>query len=294
MFRGSDKRIIASECKKCGLKHGGDICYRADGSFIKGLPIKRRQEIVETKGNRTSTARPFQQPAPRAVARTYAMTTQDAKKSHVVMSGTLQLCAQDVHVLFDSGSAHSFVDTKYMDKLNVPVQSLDNRFLVKLPNGRNLFVDKIYLDCPLMIGEQTFLVDLLPLELRDFGVILGMDWLSKHRANLNYYKKRICLTGSNKKKVYFKGDSVEKPSVMISVLKACKMLRKGCEGFLAYVVGNEGIKNKVEDAPIVREFLDVFPEELPNLPPEREVEFGIELITNAQPVSKAPYRMAPT
>ncbi|KAL8105425.1 hypothetical protein AgCh_029290 [Apium graveolens] len=73
-----------------------------------------------------------------------------------------------------------------------------------------------------------------------------------------------------------------------------KMLRKGCEGFLAYVVENEGIKNKVEDTTVAREFLDVFPEELPNLPPEREVEFGIELIPDAQPVSRAPYRMAPT
>ncbi|XP_074377290.1 uncharacterized protein LOC141718808 [Apium graveolens] len=263
------------------------------GHLSRDCPQKGVRQEVETKGNGTSTTKPFQQSAPRAVARTYALTTQDAEKSHDVVSGTLQICAQDVHVLFDSGSTHSFVDTKYVDKLNVPVQSLDNGFLIKLPNGRNLFVDKIYRDYPLMISEQTFLVDLLPLELRDFRVILGMDWLSKHRANLNYHKKRICLTGSNKKKVYFKGDSVEKPSAMISILKACKMLRKVCEGFLAYVVENEGIKNKIEDTPVVREFLDVFPEELPNLPPEREVEFGIELIPNDQPVSKAPYRMAP-
>ncbi|XP_074373790.1 uncharacterized protein LOC141714156 [Apium graveolens] len=164
------------------------------------------------------------------------MTTQDAEKSHDVVSSTLQLCAQDVHVLFDSGSTHSFVNIKYVYKLNVPMQSLDNGFLVKLSKGRNLS-------------------------------------LSKHRTNLNCYKKRICLTGSNQKKAYFKGDSVEKHSVMISVLKACKMLRKGGEGFLAYVVGNEGIKNKVEDIPIVKEFLDVFPDELPGLPPEREIEF---------------------
>ncbi|XP_074361423.1 uncharacterized protein LOC141701688 [Apium graveolens] len=164
MFQGSDKRIIASECKKCGLKYGGDICSRADGlcyncgekghiasqcpkpkviscyscgqpgHLSRDCPQKGVTKEVETKGNRTFTARPFQQSAPRAVARSYAMTTQDAKKSHDVMSSTLQLCAQDVHVLFDLRSTHSFVDTKYMDKLNVPVQSLDNGFLVKLPN----------------------------------------------------------------------------------------------------------------------------------------------------------------
>ncbi|KAL8148881.1 hypothetical protein AgCh_006039 [Apium graveolens] len=132
-FQGSDKRITASEFAE------NQVIYQGT-AHKKGV----RKE-VETKGNRTSTTKPFQQSAPWAVARTYTMTTQDAKNSHDMVSGTLQLCAQVVHVLFDSGSTHSFVDTKYVDKLNVPVQSLDNRFLVNLPNdGTEDFV--IYSD----------------------------------------------------------------------------------------------------------------------------------------------------
>ncbi|XP_063947599.1 uncharacterized protein LOC135152058 [Daucus carota subsp. sativus] len=177
-FRGNDRKTTIPECKKCGLKHGGDICYRADGlcyncgekghiatqcpkpkviscyscgksgHVSRDCPQKGVKQGVETKENRTTTSRPFQQSAPRAVARTYAMTTQDAEISNEVVSGTLQLCSQDVHVLFDSGSTHSFVDLKYVDKLNTPAQSLDNALLVKLLNGfwsdfGNGLVDKV-------------------------------------------------------------------------------------------------------------------------------------------------------
>ena len=79
---------------------------------------------------------------------------------------------------------------------------------------------------------------------------------------------------------------------MISALRASSLLRKGCEGFLAYVVSNES-DLKLEDIPIVRDFLDVFPDELSGLPPEREVEFTIDLVLGTTPIYKTLYRMAP-
>ena len=79
---------------------------------------------------------------------------------------------------------------------------------------------------------------------------------------------------------------------MISALRASSLLRKGCQGFLAYVV-SEGNDLKLEDIHIVRDYPDVFPEDLPGLPLEREVEFTIDLASGTTPISKAPYRMAP-
>ena len=82
------------------------------------------------------------------------------------------------------------------------------------------------------------------------------------------------------------------PLRMISALRASSLLRKGCQGFLAYVV-NEENDLKLEDIPIVRDYLDVFPEDLPRLPLERKVEFTIDLTPRTAPISKAPYRMSP-
>ena len=93
--------------------------------------------------------------------------------------------------------------------------------------------------------------------------------------------------------VKFKGISRELSSCMISAIAAQRMLRKGCQGYLAYVVetGKEG--TILDEIPIVREFPDVFPDDITGLPPDREVEFTIDLIPGTKPTSIPPYRMAP-
>ncbi|KAA0049889.1 Retrotransposable element Tf2 [Cucumis melo var. makuwa] len=80
---------------------------------------------------------------------------------------------------------------------------------------------------------------------------------------------------------------------MISALKANKLLRKDCTTYLAHVMDTQVSKLKLEDIPMVREFLDVFPEELSGPPPHREIEFSIDLVPGMAPISQAPYRMAP-
>ena len=93
--------------------------------------------------------------------------------------------------------------------------------------------------------------------------------------------------------VTFRGDRKIFPTCVISAVKARKLLSKGCSAYLAYVIGAQVSKLKPEDIPVVSEFLDVFPKELPGLPPDREIEFSIELIPGTAPISQTPYRMAP-
>ena len=81
---------------------------------------------------------------------------------------------------------------------------------------------------------------------------------------------------------------------LISMMKAHKLLGRGCEEFLCNVVKTESAKSSLEDIPVVREFPDVFLEEIFGMPPLREVEFCIDLTPGATPISKAPYYMAPT
>jgi len=80
---------------------------------------------------------------------------------------------------------------------------------------------------------------------------------------------------------------------VISVVKAHRLLARGAWGFVAKLSEVSRGQLSVKQVPIVQEFADVFPEELPGLPPKREVDFSIELEPGTRPISKAPYRMAP-
>ncbi|GKV23585.1 hypothetical protein SLEP1_g33294 [Rubroshorea leprosula] len=116
----------------------------------------------------------------------------------------------------------------------------------------------IYVD-----GKQLS-ASLFVLDISDFDIILGMDWLSKHFASIDCHRKW-----------------------------AQKYLVNGCQGFLVSVTDASSVTSRLEDIPVVREFPDVFSEDLLGLPPDREVEFAIDLVLGTEPVSKAPYRMAP-
>ena len=80
---------------------------------------------------------------------------------------------------------------------------------------------------------------------------------------------------------------------MISTISARCLLQKGCKGYLAHVVDTRSSEVRLEDVPVVRDFLDVFPDDLPGLPPEREIDFPIDLVPGTAPISLPPYRMAP-
>ena len=91
----------------------------------------------------------------------------------------------------------------------------------------------------------------------------------------------------------FRGDRRGTPRGMISALQARRLLRRGCQGFLAHVRELDSQVREPAAVPVVREFLDVFPDELPGLPPDREIGFEIELLPGTRPISIPPYRMAP-
>ena len=130
----------------------------------------------------------------------------------------------------------------------------------------------------------------MALDMRDFDVVLDMDWLFRHRATLYCYKKEVKLHRLGKLEVKFRGIRRELSSNMISAMATQRMLCKGCQGYLAYVVktGKEG--TLVDGILVVRKFPDVFPNDIGGLPLDREVEFTIDLISRTEPISILPYR----
>ena len=144
----------------------------------------------------------------------------------------------------------------------------------------------------MMIGYREMPVDLVLLNLQDFDVILRMDWSASYHASVDCFRKNVIFSIPGQLEFNFERKHIDIPLCMISALRASSLLRKGCQGFLAYVVSNES-DLKFEDIPVVRDFPDVFPDELSGLPPEMEVEFTIDLVLGTTPISKTPYRMAP-
>ena len=145
-----------------------------------------------------------------------------------------------------------------------------------------------------MIHDREFSVDLTALPFHKFDLILGMDWLSKHRAIVDCDKKTVVLKCSNLSEVTVHGIQSGPTSNVISTMQARRFLKKGCEPFLALVLDSKRGQVNLEDIIVIKEFPDVFPEELPGLPLEREVNLAIEVLHGTTPISRAPYRMAPT
>ena len=210
-----------------------------------------------------------------------------------VIAGNFTIFDTIVHALIDPGSTHSYVCTNIPNLGNLPRSETEYDILVTNPLGHSVIVNKVYRDCPIKIREHEFMGDLIELSFREFDVILGMDWLSRHRAIVDCRMKRVTLRTPNEDEVIFIGERSNHLSNVISATIARKMVRKGCEAYMAYVIDTVKARPSVSDIPTVSDFSDVFMEELPKLSPQREIEFAIDVVAGATPASITPYRMVP-
>ncbi|KAL8115072.1 hypothetical protein AgCh_021773 [Apium graveolens] len=186
-------------------------------------------------------------------ARTFNMTVQDAMKDSDVIAGTLSLNLISANVLFDSGATKSFISKDFAHKLRLKAEPLIEPLQVEIANHEIIPVNQI------------------------------------HPA---YYKgKKVKLNIPGKKEVIIRGK--RQTQKFLTMAQANKMLQKGNEAYLAYVVDMQKEVPNLQDIPVVNKFEDVFPQDLPGLPPDRVIEFAIEVAPGTTPVSKAPYRLAP-
>ena len=189
-----------------------------------------------------------------------------------------------MHALIDPGYTHSYVSIEHVFYKMTAVEQLSYDMHVTSPLEHSVNVNRVYKNCHIIIHYREFFADLITLPFHEFDLILGMDWLSKHRAIIDYDKKTVVLRCSDQSEVIVHGVRSGPMSNVISAMQARRLMRKECEAFLALVLDFKRGQIELENILVVKDFPNMFPEELP----------GIEILPRTAPTSRAPYKMAPT
>nr|GEU36935.1 hypothetical protein [Tanacetum cinerariifolium] len=244
------------------------------GYAVKNVKNKRRLEVNQ-RDNRGKHL-PFKRPNVGARGKAYMLGGGYANPDSNVIKGTFLLNNHSDFVLFDLGADQSFVSTTFSTLLDVTHDTLEVSYAVELADERISETNTVLRGCTLGLLGHPFNIDLMPVELGSFDVIICMDWLANHHAMIVCDEKIVRIPYGDKVFIVQgdRGGKGEKSKLSI--------------------ISDKSEEKRLEDVPTVRDFLKVFPEDFPGLPPTRQVEFQIDLVPGAAPVAQAPYRLAPS
>ncbi|GJS49337.1 putative reverse transcriptase domain-containing protein [Tanacetum coccineum] len=215
---------------------------------------------------------------PKVVTELFIHLTTDMLLAYLILRADKKLCNPQ-------NFKYTLIDIK-------PVE-LDTSYEVELADGKVVSTNNVLIGCTLNLLNHSFPIDLMIIELGSFDIIIGMDWLSRNDAAILCGEKKVRIPLKSKTLV-IEGNRNNSRLKIVSCIKTQKYIEKGCELFLAQVTEQESKEKRLEDVPVIQDFPEVFPEDLPGLPPPRQVEFRIDLIPGAAPVARAPYRLAPS
>nr|GEX41645.1 reverse transcriptase domain-containing protein [Tanacetum cinerariifolium] len=222
----------------------------------------------------------------------YVIRDAEYNQGPNVVTGTFLLNNRYATMLFDSGADKIFMDIKFSHLIDIKPVKLNSSYEVKLADRKVVSTNSILKGCTLNLLDHLFDIDLMPIELGTFDVIVGMDWLVERDALIVCGRKEVHVPYRNKTLVVKSNCDVSRLKV-IYCIKVRKYIERGSQLFLAQVTEIEPAKKQLQDVLVICNFPEVFPDDLPGLPPPQQVEFKIELIPGAALVECAPYHLAP-
>ncbi|GJY02810.1 putative reverse transcriptase domain-containing protein [Tanacetum coccineum] len=228
-------------------------------------PVGRENMVVANngghgRGNQENQAR----------GRAFILGAEESRQDSNIMMGTFTLNNHFATTLFESGVDYSFVSTTFIPLLGLEPSELGFKYEIEIASGQLVEIDKVIKGSKLEIEGHVFDIDLIPFGHGSFDVIIGMYWLSNYKAKIICHEKVARIPLPNGKVLRVIGERPEEKARFLM-----------------------GVK-KQEEIVVVRDFPEVFPDDLSGLPPIREIEFRIELIPGATPVAKSPYQLAPS
>jgi hypothetical protein len=196
------------------------------------------------------------------------LTIDEAQQAQDIVLGMFLASSHPATILFNSGASHSFISSSFVAKHSLPIATMKHTMLISSPGGE-MRTKHICPAVSITIRGVDFVSNLILLDSKGIDIIHGMDWLSKYDRVIQCARKVVKLTKKDGTLVEFVAMVQSDQDSMLNQTKAIAL----------------------EDIKVVREYPDVFPVELPSMPPDRDIEFLIELLPRTPPISKRAYRM---
>ncbi|XP_071704913.1 uncharacterized protein [Rutidosis leptorrhynchoides] len=231
----------------------------------------RKSECPDlTMGDKScDNAKRLKKAAGHSKVQNFMMTTDDAKKSNEVVSGTFLVNSKPAKVLFDSGADMSYVSLKYAVTLDCSLCDLDSPLQVEIADGRFSVANGVYKNCVIDFRTEKFYIDLVPITLSEFDVVVGMGWLDHNRANLACYEEFVRVRTPSGGELIVYGGARRRPVPISTYARARRLVSSGSMAYLAHVVDTRDELPSINSIHVVNEFEDVFFDELPGVLPRR-------------------------
>ncbi|XP_050903309.1 uncharacterized protein LOC127115993, partial [Lathyrus oleraceus] len=276
-------------CFKCGQAgHKSNVCtaevkrcFRCGKTGHAIADCKHKEMICFNCGEEGHIGSQCQKPKKSQTGKVFALTGTQTSSEDRLIRGTCFINGTPLITIIDTGATHCFISANCARILGLKLSALDGELIVETPAKGSITTSLVCLKCPLSIFDKDFYVDLVCLPLDGMDVILGMNWLEYNYVHINCHHKSVRFSTPEEEGVD-----------LLPFRELRKLMKEGAQMFSLMATLSVESKAKIEELLVVKEFPEVFPDEIPSVPPEREVKFTIDLVPGTRPVSMAPYRMS--